>query len=75
VPRPVSFFSPFRGPFLRVVALAFFSIGGALWALVRYYTHPRQPMVVVVPRPAPTFDADAGEIEVPPEFLEDDAGS
>jgi hypothetical protein len=70
--RPVSFFSPFRGPFLRVVLLAFVSIGGALWALVRYYTHPHQPMVVMVPRPAPTFDADAGEIEVPPEFLETD---
>jgi hypothetical protein len=27
---------------------------------------------VAVPPPAPTFDADAGEIEVPPEFLESD---
>ena len=74
MPRPVSFFSPFRGPFLRVVALAFFSVGGAVWALVRYYTHPREPMMVVVAKPAPTFDADAGEMEVPPEFFEDDAG-
>ena len=27
-------------------------------------------MVMVVPRPEPTFDADAGETEVPPELLE-----
>jgi hypothetical protein len=70
--RPVSFFSPFRGPFLRVLLLALVSIGGAAWALVRSYTHPHQPIVVMVPNPAPTFDADAGEMEVPPEFLESD---
>jgi hypothetical protein len=74
VPRPVSFFSPFRGPFLRVMALAFISVGGAVWALVHHLTHPHVPMMVPIARAAPTFDADAGEIEVPPEFFEDDGG-
>lgn len=55
--------------FGRIVFLALFSILGALWALHRYYTHPREPMVVHVPASAPTYDADAGEYPVPEEYL------
>ncbi len=61
-----------RGQFLyfgRIVALATFSIAGAIWALVRYYTHPRAPMLVPVPPPALTYDPDAGETPV---FFEDE---
>lgn len=55
---------------MRVLALAFFSVGGAVWALLHYYAHPHAPMMVAVPKAAPTFDADAGETEVPEELLE-----
>lgn len=55
--------------FGRIVALALFSVGGAIWALHRYYTHPHQPVVVMVPASAPTYDADAGEMPVPEEYL------
>lgn len=56
--------------FGRIIALAAFSIIGAVWALVRYYTHPHAQMVVAVPPPAPTYDADAGEIPVPEIYLQ-----
>jgi hypothetical protein len=47
------------------------AIGGAAWALVRHYTHELPPLRVPVgAAPAPTYDADAGEMPVP-EFLED----
>ena len=56
-----------RGQFLyfgRIVALATFSIAGAVWALVRYYTHPHAQMLVPVPPPALTYDPDAGETPI-----------
>ena len=34
---------------IRVVALACVAVVGSGWALVRYYTHPRQPMQVPIP--------------------------
>jgi hypothetical protein len=52
---------------LRSLALAVLAIAGATWALVRHRTFVPQPMEVpVAPRPAPTFDADAGELPAPP---------
>jgi hypothetical protein len=52
--------------FLRTALLGVIAIGGAAWALVRHYTHESPPMTVPVqPRPAPTYDADAGEFPVP----------
>lgn len=62
-----------RGQFLyfgRIVFLAAFSIAGSVWALVRYYTHPRPPMLVAVPPPALTYDPDAGE--TPVDFEQED---
>jgi hypothetical protein len=42
------------------------AIAGAAGALVRHCTHEFPPMrVLVVPRSAPTYDADAGELPVP----------
>jgi hypothetical protein len=41
------------GFFVRVALLASVAVIGSGWALVRFYTHPHQPMVVPVP-------ADAG---------------
>jgi hypothetical protein len=57
------------GLLVRTVLLAVVAIGGAVWALHRHYTHELAPMVVplgpVPAKPAPTYDADAGEIPVP----------
>jgi hypothetical protein len=58
------------GLLVRTVLIALLAIGGATWALVRHYTHTPPPMRVPVPRAAPTYDADAGEIPIPDE-LED----
>jgi hypothetical protein len=46
------------------------AIGGAAWALERHYTHELAPMRVPVATPAPTYDADAGEVPAP-DFVED----
>ncbi len=55
------------GTIVRFLLLAVLAIGGATWALVRHRTYVPQPMEVpVAPAPAPTFDADAGELPVPP---------
>jgi hypothetical protein len=63
-----------RGLLVRTLIVGFIAIGGAAWALDRHYTHVLPPMrVPVVPREAPTFDADAGETPVP-DFFMDDAG-
>jgi hypothetical protein len=48
---------------VRTLLLGATAIAGAAWALVRHYTHELPPMRV--PRPAPTYDADAGEMAVP----------
>jgi hypothetical protein len=46
--------------------LGIIAIGGAAWALARHYTHESPPLTVPVqPKPAPTYDADAGEFPVP----------
>jgi hypothetical protein len=49
------------------------AIAGAAGALVRHCTHAPVPMRVPVARPAPTYDADAGEVPVP-EYLIEDGG-
>ena len=55
------------GTILRFLLLAVLAIAGATWALVRHRSFVPRPMEVpVTPRPAPTFDADAGELPVPP---------
>ena len=71
-PRPRSW-SGAIGALLRAFVLAAFAVGGAAWALVRYYTHPRPPMVVQVPlsaadasAPSPSGEIPAPEIEVVP---------
>ena len=64
-PRPRSWTSAI-GALLRAFALAAFAVAGATWALVRYYTHPRPPMVVAVP----ALDADAPDGEIPAPELE-----
>jgi hypothetical protein len=71
--RPVLRGAPIpHGLLLRMMLLGILAIGGAIWALVRHYTHELPPLrVPVVPREAPTFDADAGEIPVP-EWMEGD---
>jgi hypothetical protein len=73
---PQRSFQPGRGRFhlprvppfavVRFVLLAALGIAGAVWGLVRHYTHPLPPMrVPVSPAPAPTYDPDAGEMPVP----------
>ncbi len=55
------------GTILRFLLLAVLAIVGATWAVVRHRTFVPRPMEVpVAPAPAPTFDADAGELPVPP---------
>ena len=52
--------------FVRTLFFAGVAIVGAAWALHRHYTHVPAPMLVpAAPRPAPTYDADAGEMPVP----------
>jgi hypothetical protein len=47
------------------VLLASVAIGGSVWALVRYYTHPRMPMTVsVTSSTAAAWDAGAGTVEI-----------
>jgi hypothetical protein len=61
----------------RILLFAGFAIVGSVWALVRFYTHVRPPMLVpalpVLPAPMGAPDVDAGarlipapEIEVEP---------
>jgi hypothetical protein len=60
------------GLLLRMVLLGLVAIGGAIWGLVRHYTHEPPPLrVPVTPREAPTYDADAGEVPVPEWFVPD----
>ena len=51
------------GSILRLVFFAALAIAGAAWAIVRHRTLVEPPMIV--PAPAPTYDADAGEMPVP----------
>jgi len=63
--RPRVFGLP-PGFFLRAALFGAIAIAGAAWALVRHYTHPLPPLrVPLTPSPAPTYDADAGELPVP----------
>jgi hypothetical protein len=52
---------------LRVVLLASVAIVGSVWALVRFYTHPKLPMTIpaaaAAAQTAP-WDAGAGLVEV-----------
>jgi hypothetical protein len=59
-------------PMMRVVLLAVVGILGAAWALAYHATATMPPLrVPVEPKPAPTYDADAGEIPVPDFYLQD----
>lgn len=51
------------GFLIRIVVLASIAVVGSVWALVRFYTRERPPMVV----PAVESEGDGGErwIEVP----------
>ena len=61
------------GLLLRTALIGLIAIGGAVWGLVRHYTHTLPPLQVpVAPAPAPTYDADAGEVPVP-DWADDDA--
>jgi len=53
---------------IRVSLLAAFSVIGAAYAIVRYYTHPHQPVLEPIPAVAPAAEAnlaDGGEIPAP----------
>jgi hypothetical protein len=63
-PEPVP-----RGLLVRTFVFGVAAILGAAWALLRHYSLTPAPMIVpVLPRTAPTYDADAGEIPVPEWF-------
>jgi hypothetical protein len=65
-PEPVP-----RSLFVRTAFFGVLAILGAVWALYRHCTVSPPPMLVpVTPRPAPTYDADAGELPVPDEWLD-----
>jgi len=65
-PEPVP-----RGLLVRALLFGLLAILGAAWALHRHYTVTPPPMLVpVTPRAAPAYDADAGEIPVPDEWLD-----
>lgn len=61
------------GAVIKMFLLASISVVASVWALVRFYTHPRLPMMVpavAVEREAgalgvETWRADAGEIPAP----------
>jgi hypothetical protein len=59
-------------PMMRVVGLAIAGILAAAWALANHSTAHMPPMSVpVAPKPAPTYDADAGETPVPDFYFGD----
>ena len=59
---------------VRLTAFALAALLGAVYGLVRHYTTPVMPMYrTVSPPPAPTYDADAGEMPVPEMYLQDGA--
>jgi hypothetical protein len=61
---------------LRLYVFALAALLAAVYGLVRHYTTPALPMYrTVTPPPAPTYDADAGEIPVPEMFLSDGGGT
>jgi hypothetical protein len=56
---------------VRTFVFGALAIVGAAWALARHYTVKPPPMLVPLsPRTAPTYDADAGELPVPDEWLQ-----
>jgi hypothetical protein len=48
-----------------ILALALVALGFSAWAIHRHASYKPRPMLVPAPRPAPTYDADAGETPVP----------
>jgi hypothetical protein len=54
---------------VRVVVLAVFVVFAAAWAVAEHYGQAPPPLLRTLPPPAPTYDADAGEMPVP-DFLE-----
>ncbi len=73
-PRRAGFnLPPFvASPLVRVMVLAVAAILGAAWALASHANRKMPPMLRPVdPPPAPTYDADAGEVPVPDIYLSD----
>jgi hypothetical protein len=64
---------PFHAsPMVRVMVLAVAGILAAAWALASHTSRKLPPMLrPVSPPPAPTYDADAGEVPVPDFYLRD----
>jgi len=57
---------------MRILVLAIAGILAAAWALASHSTARMPPLrVPVEPKPAPTYDADAGEFPVPEIYLGD----
>jgi hypothetical protein len=55
---------------VRMFLLASVSVAAAAYGLVRFYTHPRLPMVVMVPVNAEAADAGERDGEIPaPEIV------
>lgn len=66
--KPLHPTHPLRIPPLAVVKmflLASISIAACVWALIRFYTHPREPMTIPVQNTQIHTDAAAGEIPAP----------
>jgi hypothetical protein len=73
-PRRARFVLPpfVASPMLRLIVLAVAAILGAAWALASHASRKMPPMYRPLdPPPAPTYDADAGEVPVPDFFLGD----
>jgi hypothetical protein len=61
-------------PIVRYVVYALLALGAAIYGLASHYGAKLPPMHrTVTPPPAPTYDADAGEMPVP-EFVSPDGG-
>ena len=59
-------------PMVRLLAFALVAFVAAVYGLARHYGAPRPPMTApATPTTAPTYDADAGELPVPDEYLGD----
>jgi len=62
-------------PMVRLFVFALAALVAAVYGLVRHYTMPvpPPPQPVVAP-PAPTYDADAGEMPIPETYFNEEGG-